>query len=207
MNPKPSIFAIVSERVELRRAGRQYRGLCPFHPERTPSFHVDENRQRYKCFGCGESGDVVDFIMKSDALTFREAMRALGVTADRKPQRPLTPARKRAAETAAAWVNEQRAKFNAMIVDAMEQRHLADEIGDSELAESFDREFVMLRGFYDTLEHPRPAAEMIALKNGIEAITEYVEIVHNQPAPFPALTSKYRNTLANNPLTFEDCFK
>jgi len=71
------LVEIVSQYVALRRSGRTMVGLCPFHNERTPSFHVNPERQRWKCFGCGEGGDVFNFIQKIDNLTFREALEHL----------------------------------------------------------------------------------------------------------------------------------
>lgn len=71
------LVEIVSQYVALRRSGRTMVGLCPFHNEKTPSFHVNPERQRWKCFGCGEGGDVFNFIQKIDNLTFREALEHL----------------------------------------------------------------------------------------------------------------------------------
>lgn len=72
------IVDIVSEKVKLRRAGRNYVGLCPFHNEKTPSFSVSQEKQIYKCFGCGESGNVITFVMKTKNLPFVEAVKFLG---------------------------------------------------------------------------------------------------------------------------------
>ena len=72
------IDAVVGEVVTLRSAGAgSLKGLCPFHEERSPSFHVTPARGLYYCFGCGEGGDVVDFLMKHDHLTFTEAIEKL----------------------------------------------------------------------------------------------------------------------------------
>ncbi len=72
------VDAVVGEVVTLRSAGAgSLKGLCPFHEERTPSFHVTPSRGLYYCFGCGEGGDVVDFLMKQDHLTFTEAIEKL----------------------------------------------------------------------------------------------------------------------------------
>ncbi|MDA0372936.1 MAG: DNA primase [Planctomycetota bacterium] len=60
--------------VQLRRSGRGFSGLCPFHREKTPSFHVFPESQHYKCFGCGESGDVFTFVQEREGIGFREAM-------------------------------------------------------------------------------------------------------------------------------------
>ncbi len=71
------IVQLVSESVPLKKAGRGYVGLCPFHLEKTPSFHVDPERRAYKCFGCGEGGDVFTWIEKREGLTPAEALNTL----------------------------------------------------------------------------------------------------------------------------------
>ncbi|MCL1920038.1 MAG: DNA primase [Kiritimatiellaeota bacterium] len=71
------IVEFIGARVALKRAGASYKGCCPFHGEKTPSFHVNPARQRYHCFGCGEDGDVFTFLMKLDGLAFMDAVRLL----------------------------------------------------------------------------------------------------------------------------------
>jgi len=71
------IVQLIGERVALRRAGRSYKGLCPFHTEKTPSFTVTPDRQIWHCFGCSKGGDVFAFLMELDKLTFPEALRVL----------------------------------------------------------------------------------------------------------------------------------
>lgn len=75
---RADIVDIIGEQVKLKRSGQRYVGLCPFHAEKTPSFGVVPSKGFYKCFGCGESGDVFSFIMKRGGLTFNEAVRQLG---------------------------------------------------------------------------------------------------------------------------------
>ncbi|NGP88112.1 DNA primase [Fodinibius halophilus] len=72
------IVEVVEDYVKLKRSGRSWKGLCPFHDEKTPSFHVTPNLGIYKCFGCGESGDVFNFVMEMEGVGFVEAMRSLG---------------------------------------------------------------------------------------------------------------------------------
>ncbi|MBU0673050.1 MAG: DNA primase [Proteobacteria bacterium] len=72
-----NIVEIVGEHVQLKKAGATYKGLCPFHGEKTPSFNVNPNRNSYHCFGCSEGGDVIDFYMKYHNVTFPEALKAL----------------------------------------------------------------------------------------------------------------------------------
>lgn len=71
------IVQVVGERVPLRRMGRAWKGLCPFHPEKTPSFTVNPERQIWHCFGCNRGGDVFAFLMEIDKSTFPEALQAL----------------------------------------------------------------------------------------------------------------------------------
>lgn len=68
---------VVGRRVKLKKHGREYKGLCPFHTEKTPSFTVNEDKAFYHCFGCGEHGDVIGFVMKTESLSFPEAVEKL----------------------------------------------------------------------------------------------------------------------------------
>ena len=78
---KLSVVDVVGETVQLKKAGSTYKGLCPFHGEKTPSFTVTPARESWKCFGCGEGGDVFNFVMKRDGLTFPEALKVLAAKA------------------------------------------------------------------------------------------------------------------------------
>src|ERR1700681_382259 len=71
------IVAIISDHTKLKKAGRSWKGLCPFHSERTPSFTVDRDKGLYHCFGCGAGGDVIHFVRQIDRLDFPEAVEAL----------------------------------------------------------------------------------------------------------------------------------
>lgn len=71
------IVDVISESVRLKKAGRNYIGLCPFHNEKSPSFSVSTQKQIYKCFGCGEAGNVITFIMKNKNFNFIEALEYL----------------------------------------------------------------------------------------------------------------------------------
>ena len=71
------VIALVGETVELRQRGNSWWGCCPFHQEKSPSFHVDPQTGLWKCFGCGESGDVFSYVMKRESLEFPDAIRYL----------------------------------------------------------------------------------------------------------------------------------
>lgn len=74
---RADIVSVISSYMDLTRAGANYKGLCPFHGEKTPSFTVSPNKGIYKCFGCGEGGNVINFVMKMDGLSFPDAVKKL----------------------------------------------------------------------------------------------------------------------------------
>ena len=125
---KARIDDVISGYVTLKRAGGgSFKGLCPFHDEKTPSFNVNPARQFWHCFGCQEGGDVISFLMKADGLTFTEAVERLaekyGVQlrredGDDEPQRPRGPARGRLIEAhkvAQEFYAEQLATADAVV--------------------------------------------------------------------------------------------
>lgn len=111
-----SIAALIGERIPLKKAGRNYKGLCPFHHEKTPSFMVSEEKQIYHCFGCGEGGNVFAFFMKHDGLSFKETVEALAARAGVQLPK-LTPTQAREGDKAdikkkmAFRVNEIAAQY------------------------------------------------------------------------------------------------
>ena len=78
----------ISKYLELKQAGKNFVGLCPFHTEKTPSFTVSQELQRYKCFGCGETGDIFDFIQKIENIDFPEALEKLAKEAGVELKKP-----------------------------------------------------------------------------------------------------------------------
>ena len=115
------IVQIVGERVQLRKSGgASWKGLCPFHGEKTPSFNVHGDKQFFHCFGCGVSGDVIKFIQLSDTVNFPDAVRQLAARAgltvpeaeDSKQDAESSREREgllKVHEIAAAWFREQLA--------------------------------------------------------------------------------------------------
>ncbi len=99
---RADIVQVVGERVSLKKAGVRYVGLCPFHQEKTPSFGVHPGLGIFKCFGCGEGGDVISFVTKFEDRPFIEAARDLaarfGVQLPAEELSPRDVARERAAK-------------------------------------------------------------------------------------------------------------
>ena len=101
------IVEVIGEHTKLKKAGRSWKGLCPFHSERTPSFTVDRDKGLYHCFGCGAGGDVIHFVRQIDRLDFPEAVEALagrfGVTIPKRASRgPRDDRREKLLEALAA---------------------------------------------------------------------------------------------------------
>ena len=92
---RTDIVSLVGEYVTLKKAGKNYLGLCPFHREKTPSFTVSPDKQMFYCFGCSEGGNAVSFLMKLNNLTFPEALRQLaGKVGVVIPERSMSPEEK-----------------------------------------------------------------------------------------------------------------
>jgi len=89
------IVDVIGEYVQLRKSGRAFLGLCPFHSEKSPSFNVNAERQFFHCFGCGAGGDVFSFMMKQEQLTFPEALHKLaeraGIDVPAPQQEEISP--------------------------------------------------------------------------------------------------------------------
>jgi DNA primase len=93
---RASIREVVSDYVALKKAGKNYRGLCPFHSEKTPSFMVNEEKQIFHCFGCGTGGDVFTFLMKIGQFSFPQTVEELARRyAVELPRRELSPGQKK----------------------------------------------------------------------------------------------------------------
>lgn len=81
LRTRTGLAAVVGRRVKLSRAGREWKGCCPFHNEKSPSFYVNEEKGFYHCFGCGAHGDAIRFLMEQDGLTFIDAVKQLAAEA------------------------------------------------------------------------------------------------------------------------------
>lgn len=132
--------ALISTHAALKKSGRYYKGLCPFHQEKTPSFHVDPERGLFHCFGCGRGGDIFDFVMQTANLTFNEAAedlaRRAGVPFDVSPQ-----AAQRASEREQMMraLDAARAHFRAALKTGKSaQAYLAKRGVNAEIAHRFD---------------------------------------------------------------------
>lgn len=111
---KNNIVDVVNGYLSLQKKGGNYWACCPFHNENTPSFSVSENKQMYHCFGCGESGNVITFVMKYENFSFREAVKLLADRAGVELPKEEFSKEQREKETKRARlldVNKEAAKF------------------------------------------------------------------------------------------------
>ena len=93
------IVDVISSYVNLQKKGNSYSACCPFHHEKTPSFHVSRDKQMYHCFGCGAGGNVYTFLMEHENMTFPEAVEALAERSGVKlPEQDMTPEAKKQAD-------------------------------------------------------------------------------------------------------------
>lgn len=140
-----SIVDVVSEYVQLRRAGANFSGLCPFHAEKTPSFNVNPAREIFHCFGCGAGGNVFSFIMKIEGLSFPEAVKLMARKAGVEiEERQLSPAEKQAQSERQTFqrINELTATFYRSILEekpegAVAREYLVKRAATGEIAEAY----------------------------------------------------------------------
>src|ERR1700757_799251 len=136
LRQRVSLVNVIARKVKLTRRGREQTGLCPFHNEKSPSFTVSDEKGFFHCFGCGAHGDVIGFLMRSESLSFpeaverlaREAGLALPVSSPEERERAERQATLVSAlETAAAWYEAQlRAAGGRGALDYLKQRGLSE---------------------------------------------------------------------------------
>jgi DNA primase len=168
------IVQVVQERVPLRKSGATWKGLCPFHGEKTPSFHVNGDKGFFHCFGCGVGGDVIKFVELNDKVSFPEAVRMLAARAGltvpeaEDAKQDAESAREREAllkahEVAAAWFREQL----MAPVGAPARRLLADRGMTAETIELLGMGFAPAQGGLRARLLKEGFAEPILLKSGL----------------------------------------
>lgn len=111
-----NVVELIAETVKLTRRGRSFVGLCPFHQEKTPSFHVNAERGFFHCFGCKESGGAIDFVIKTEGYTFPEAVRVLAERAGIEVVDTITEAERREQQAARRSKEDLFAVNNAAAV-------------------------------------------------------------------------------------------
>ena len=136
---------LVGAKTDLRRVGSRWTGLCPFHDERTPSFSVNPEEKLYHCFGCGEGGDAIRFVMETEALDFPEAVETLadryGVRVEREEDDPQAEQRRRRRERLMALLDRAAGYYAAYLWDSDEAAPARSYLLGRGLSEEVLREF------------------------------------------------------------------
>ena len=130
------IVDVISSYIELKKKGRNFFGLCPFHGEKTPSFSVNQEKQIYKCFGCGTGGGVINFIMEIETLNFIDAITKLAQRYNIKIESTQVDIRSRNLKDQLIEINELSAEYyhkqlfnekNKKVLEYLKNRHFNEE--------------------------------------------------------------------------------
>lgn len=171
---KPSIVDVVGNYLPLRRCGKEYRGPCPFHADKTPSFYVSEELGVFYCFGCGEKGDVIDFLMKWSGKTFVEVCDHLDIDRDRRGYVRMVPD---SAEIAARRIYEWTLDFSERLAICLcEIGQRAQMAKDTGLREEFEisvREWTVLADLHDDLANPDLVVDLFQQRDDLERLIGY----------------------------------
>jgi len=164
------ISQIVGERVALKKSGRNFKGLCPFHQEKTPSFMVSDEKQIYHCFGCGEGGNVFNFLMKLEGMTFVEAMQSLAQRAGVK-----LPAFSKT-DAGAADSDANRRKNWGYRLNALAHQFFCETLANPQKGKTA-RDYLQKRGI------PLDFAKQQGLGAAPEAWEDFVDFLASRKAP------------------------
>ncbi len=128
-----NIVEVISAYIRLLPAGKNYKALCPFHQEKTPSFYVSPEKGLWHCFGCGAGGDVIDFVQRIEGLTFTEAIAKLSRQLGIRWQPSVTTRREE-------WARERLLQLNQWAVEFYERVLWASEVGERTRQYLFQRQ-------------------------------------------------------------------
>lgn len=143
---RASIVEIISDHLTLKKAGRNYVGLCPFHGESTPSFTVSEEKGIFHCFGCQAGGNVFNFLMRLESLTFPEAVERVGKRYGIAVERTVAPWKQKEADQKESLfrINEQAAAYyHRLLFASAEARAAAQYLKSRGIDESTARSFCL----------------------------------------------------------------
>ena len=144
---RADILQIVGEKVSLKRAGRNYKGCCPFHQEKTPSFMVNPDKQIFHCFGCSVGGDAFAFVMKYEGLDFPQAVELLadryGVVLTQKGQSSESVARNKSEKEILYKINQLAARFYVEYLKTSEGQRGVDYLKKRDIRSEMIREALL----------------------------------------------------------------
>ncbi len=178
---KPSIVAVVENYLELRRAGKELSGRCPFHADKTPSFFVSEEKGLFYCFGCQESGDVIDFVELIENITFKEACARLQLDTFKPKPRP----HRAEAEKIVGWARQVSARICSVMREIGAEIHICSVARkqpdtDKEFICTVEAELVrqwaILEDLDDDINNPNLVVELYRQRIDIERLLDLAEL-------------------------------
>jgi DNA primase len=202
------IVQLVGEYVALRRSGRQFFGLCPFHKEQTPSFAVDPDKGAYYCHGgCARGGDAIDFYRRIEGVDFKTAIARLGIARERIPpaERERRRADRQATEALAAWAFETVNLISTRMRGFGQRETIARQcllLPDADLDNLRDEidfcsgEFQKLADLQDAIVDPTQTIELWRSRREIELfLGDELDPLEEPDTYVPNLTANYRQKL------------
>lgn len=202
----PSIADVVSRYVPLRRRGKEHVGVCPFHPEKTPSFSVNEEKGLFHCFGCGNGGDVVSFIQQIEGVDFKGALAHLGLSNDApKLTRQQIEEKRRqhhAARAIVSWSLDMAARIAARMRDVGQRGALAGRVQKLPGADlrflkgeirRLQTEWEIFEALQEDLFEPAFIFELWGLREFIEGVVgvEPIYTMEEIQGAFPPFSEEY----------------
>jgi DNA primase len=137
-----NIVNLIETYVSLKKSGRGYVGLCPFHNEKTPSFHVNDEKGIFHCFGCGTGGDIFGFVMRYNNFTFPEAVSELARRAGLRIEKSSLPATRKLRKDVLFKLNMVASRFyHRMLIESTEGKAARDYLGKRGLSLETAKEF------------------------------------------------------------------
>jgi hypothetical protein len=190
LDTRPDIIEVVSRYTQLRKVGREFFGLALCHHDKSPSLRVNRDKGVWYCDPCGSGGDVIRFIEIAEKCSFKEALKILGMTSERLPLIKRREDKLRLeAQKVAVWADRMTTKCNAMLREVGQQIHLANELKDKELLNSFGREWRILETLAEDLQSKDHVLELYRQRESVQNLL--IDAIE-EPVTFPALTLEYR---------------
>jgi DNA primase len=156
--------------IELRRAGKELVGLCPFHNDRHPSFNVNPDKEKWHCFGCNAGGDAVTFVMRMENISFKAAQKIL----NHEVLRPPTP------KPEIVWAKATVIRVNAIMREIGQRLRLAEKLEWQEEIELLSRQLEILETLADDLVKPTTVKSLYEAKDCIENLLAIEEVENGE---------------------------
>ncbi len=209
---RPSIVEVISGYLILKKVGRNYFGLCPFHLDKNPSFTVNEEKGLFYCHGCHEGGDVIRFIELIEGLDFKGALAHLGLNDQPRPTRAKIKTRERvrqASRNLATWALSVSERVGTRMRELGQRsytaRKLLNELPGAdkrllrEVIQRDEREWQILSALDEDMDDPEQIANLWADRETIEPLAGYSGTYSNEEIEgiFPPITDAYKQRLVS----------